>query len=262
MATDHTPGRAPTSDEGWRERGEGSVLAIRHLAFEDLGTLGALCAERGLAVRYADAGTADFASIDALEDDLVVVLGGPIGAGDDADYPFLADEARLVEKRLQAGRPVLGICLGAQIIARALGARVYPATAKEIGWAPVALSEAGLQSPLSPLSADVDVLHWHGDTFDLPDGARLLASTDICANQAFDLNQGSALAVQFHLETPPDAVESWLIGHTVEIAATENASVAEIRAQTQRQSAAANAARTRCLADWLDGLSSAETTGD
>ena len=109
-----------------------TVLAIRHVAFEDLGGFEAPLKEAGYAIRYADMGVEDVASLPSP--DLLAVLGGPIGAYEDDLYPFLQDEIALITARLAAGRPILGICLGAQLMARALGARVYPGRAKEIGW--------------------------------------------------------------------------------------------------------------------------------
>ncbi|MFZ1416642.1 MAG: gamma-glutamyl-gamma-aminobutyrate hydrolase family protein [Defluviicoccus sp.] len=106
------------------------VLALRHVPFEDLAYFEAVLTERGLGVRYVDAVTDDLAAIDAMRPGLVVVLGGPIGAYEDTAYPFLGDELRLIERRLRANRPTLGICLGAQLMARALGARVYPGPVK------------------------------------------------------------------------------------------------------------------------------------
>src|SRR6202000_2036621 len=108
---------------------------------------------------------------------------GPIGAYEDEDYPFLKAEMTLIKGQIDDGKPVLGICLGAQLMARAMGARVYPGRAKEIGWKKLTLTEAG-EETLAPLK-DVAVLHWHGDTFDLPAGAANLARTDFCDHQAF-----------------------------------------------------------------------------
>lgn len=150
-----------------------TVVAIRHVHFEHLGTFGPVLESAGWAVRYVDGGIDDIRHLDAAAPGLLAVLGGPIGAYEEDKYPFLADELRLIERRLASGRPIIGICLGAQLMARALGSSVYPGPAKEIGWHPLSLSEAGLASPLRHLG-DIPVMHWHGDTFDLPQGAERL----------------------------------------------------------------------------------------
>lgn len=192
------------------------VLAIRHLAFEDLGTLEPAFIAAGHQVRYVEAPTGDLPTLDIAVPDIVVVLGGPIGACEEGRYPFLRDELSLIEARLKAARPLLGICLGAQLIARVGGARVYPGEQKEIGWGEVELTEEGSQSVLAPLAAK-PVLHWHGDTFDLPRDAERLASTALYPNQAFSIGP-RVLALQFHLEASAQALESWLVGHAVELA--------------------------------------------
>jgi hypothetical protein len=119
-----------------------TVFAIRHVAFEDLDSFAPTLMERGYTIRYLEAGQDDLAALDPLAGDLWVVLGGPIGVYEEEAYPFIRDELRLLQARLEAGRPTLGICLGAQLIASALGARVYPGGRKEIGWKPLALTEA------------------------------------------------------------------------------------------------------------------------
>jgi GMP synthase (glutamine-hydrolysing) len=231
-----------------------TCLALRHVAFEDLGSFAAVLAERGVAVAYTEAPTADLDALDPLAPDLLVVLGGPIGAYEEDAYPFLLAELRLLEKRLAAARPVLGICLGSQILARALGARVYPGSGKEIGWAPIELSEAGRASPLRHLAAEAtQVLHWHGDTFDLPAGAVRLASTPRYENQAFAVGAG-VLAVQFHPEVRGRDLESWFVGHAGEIAATPGLSVTGLRAETARRAPVLEPRGRACFAEWLDGL--------
>jgi GMP synthase (glutamine-hydrolysing) len=229
-----------------------SVVAVRHIQFEHLGAFEPVLRRRGYTVRYCDIGLYDVRSIDPVAHDLVIVLGGPIGAYEDDAYPFLRRELALLERRLAAARPTLGICLGAQLMARALGARVFPAPTKEIGWGELQLSEAGRAGPLRHL-AGVPVLQWHGDTFDLPGGAELLASTEICANQAFSLGR-HALACQFHPEIRGLGFERWLIGHAVEIAAAPGISPAALRHDTQRFAPHSARSGEACLSEWLSGL--------
>lgn len=171
------------------------VHAIQHVPFEGPAVLADLCAARGwtLAVTRSDLGQ----PLPSLDDvDLLVVLGGPMGVYDAADFPFLDAEAALLRAAVARGLPTLGICLGAQLLAHALGARVYPGPAKEVGWWPVSRVTADGLGALFP--AVFTPLHWHGDTFDLPAGATLLASTDVVPHQAFAV--GRAVGVQFHLE--------------------------------------------------------------
>lgn len=209
------------------------ILAIRHVAFEDLGLLEPMLKRRGHAVRTLEAGIDNLKKIDADEPELLICLGAPIGANDEEAYPWLADELVLIKKRIADKRPVLGICLGAQLIAKALGARVYPGTAKEIGFSNVSLSSAGYESCLLPLCvSDQPVLHWHGDTFDLPPGATPLASTPVTPHQAFQLGD-HVLALQFHLEVDLTKIERWLVGHAVEISAAQ-ISVPHLRSEASR----------------------------
>lgn len=192
-----------------------TAVAIRHIHFEGLGTLEPLLRARGYDVRYVEAPVADLAEVEALDPDLLIVLGGPIGATDDHAYPFLADEVALLHRRLNSNRPILGICLGAQLIARAMGAQVCAMGTKEIGFSPLRLTELGKQSPLH-LLGDTPVLHWHGDQFDIPLGAKRLAQTAKCKNQAFSMGDG-VLGLQFHLEADTLQIEHWLVGHAVEL---------------------------------------------
>lgn len=228
-----------------------TVTVIRHIHFEDLGTLEPLLLERGYAVRYVDPAMEDLASLDALAPDLLVVLGGPVGAFDEEIYPFLAGELALVRQRLAAGTPLLGICLGAQLIARALGARVYPMGVKEIGFSPLTLTGAGAQSVLAHLGS-TPVLHWHGDQFDIPPRADRLASTQIGANQAFALGD-AVLGLQFHLEADARHIERWLLGHASELGQA-GIDPRVLREDAQRFQVPLAAAATAVFKAWLDGV--------
>ena len=228
-----------------------TAIAIRHVPFEDLGTLGRVTAAAGYQVRYIDAALDEIDSPDSETADLVIVLGGPIGAYEQDRYPFLTNELRLLDKRLKVGAPILGICLGAQLLARALAGRVYAGPAKEIGWGPIRLTDAGKASPLRHLDG-VSVLHWHGDTFDLPDGADLLASTAGYPNQAFRIGS-SVLGLQFHAEVAAGCFEQWLIGHAAELSAA-GIDPRGLRSDAAKYGSAVEAAGAEFFGEWLRDL--------
>ncbi len=190
-----------------------TIYAIQHLAFEDLGSLEDIFYQLGFRVRYFEAGVDDLGPALNYEG-LTIILGGPIGVYETEDYPFLIDEISGLRQRLKDNKPTIGICLGAQLIAHALGANVYAGEQKEIGWSELEIKNVE-QNILSPLK-DTKVLHWHGDTFDLPENATLLASSAMYPNQAFSIGK-NILALQFHLEILEESFEKWLIGHTCEI---------------------------------------------
>lgn len=232
------------------------AYAIRHVAFEDLGSLEAPLIEANYQIRYFDAGADDLAPVENDRPDLLVVLGGPIGAYEDEPYPFLAAEVETLRLRLGRGEPTLGLCLGAQLMARALGAKVFPGPVKEIGWAPIHLSPAGAASPLRHLTdGDATVLHWHGDTFDLPEGALHLASSAAYANQAFSWGR-NGLALQFHPEAEARGLERWFIGHALEIALAPDVSVAELRRQTAMWGASLKRRSQAFWRAWLVSIAS------
>jgi GMP synthase (glutamine-hydrolysing) len=233
--------------------GPGTALAIRHVPFEDLGSFASVLRERGFAVAYRDAGLDDLGAPDLVDADLLIVLGGPIGVYETRDYPFLKGEIAVVERRLRAGRPVLGLCLGAQIMAKALGARVFNGKRKELGWSPLELTDSGRKSALAELGGRTAVLHWHGDTFDLPREAELLASTRLYANQAFAWRR-YALGLQFHVEATRRGLERWFVGHALEIATTRGVELGKLRRETRRLGPRLEERGPRVLKAWLDGL--------
>ena len=167
------------------------AIAITNVEFEDLGSLERALDRANYAIEVVHACVTDLRAID-LKSDLLVVLGGPIGVYEDKAYPFLKTEIDLIRSRLAEQRPTLGICLGAQLIAAATGASVHPGTqGKEIGWGSIhAGRDAALYPEFAPLlTGDLHVLHWHGDTFDLPAGSHHLAGTNAYPNQAFAIGR-------------------------------------------------------------------------
>jgi len=231
-----------------------SAIALRYVQFEDLGTFETVLAENAFRVEYVDVADDAVWRLDPLAADLLISLGGPIGAYDDDIYPVLKPVLRLLERRLAADRPTLGICFGAQLIARALGARVYPGGRKEIGWSAITLTEAGRTSPLRHLGPEsTPVLHWHGDTFDLPRGGALLASTEVYAHQAFAMSR-NVLGVQFHPEVTAAGLERWYIGHACEIAGAPGVRVDVLRAMSERLAPALKCFAVRFLNEWLEQM--------
>jgi len=196
------------------------AVVLQHTATEGPERLAAALAERGVSmdVRLLHAGAA--VPSDLAPDEILIVMGGPMGVGDVADprWPFLRQEIALLRKLVVRNAPVLGICLGAQLLAAGAGARVYPNTrpgadgkpvpAREVGWGSVDLIGAEREPLLAGLPPHPLVLHWHGDTFDLPIGAVLLASTAVCQNQAFRLGKRQ-IGLQFHCELEAQSIAVW-----------------------------------------------------
>ncbi len=225
-------------------------LVYRHLPFEDLGVFAPVLEAAGYEIHYFDVGLSDFDIIEPVTADLMIVLGGPISVNDRAEYPFLDEEIRNIRGRVANGRPTVGICLGMQLIAAALGEEVKAGT-PEIGWGPIDLTREGAASVLAPL-AGVPVLHWHGDTAALPTEAVKLAETDSCSNQAFAIGS-SVLALQFHIEVNPERIEQWLIGHAVELAKA-GISPNKIRSDTARFGLHMALTGTLIFKRWLEAL--------
>ena len=223
---------------------------IRHVAFEDLGIFEPQLRQAGFAIEYYQAGVDDMGDGVWRDAALVAVMGGPISVYETDRYPWLTEEIAGIRRRLERKAPILGVCLGAQLMAAALGARVYPGKAKEIGWGGVELTAAGKASPLAALEG-APVLHWHGDTFDIPKGGALLAATAITPHQAFSIG-AKALALQFHCEADGARIEPWLIGHTAELGAA-GISIPDLRMKSARNAEKAAAAGRSVIGEWLRG---------
>jgi GMP synthase-like glutamine amidotransferase len=183
---------------------------LQHVSFETAGLLGEVVRESGHSIGVTRIfeeermpGVVDF--------DVLIVMGGPMSVHDEVEYPWLADEKRLIAAAIQEGKKVLGICLGAQLIAEVCGGRVHGNPEKEIGFWPVKWVGEGAGSvgagDTAERSAGEVVFHWHGETFDLPPGAELLASSDVCVNQAFRIGD-RVLGIQFHPEVTPEIIRA------------------------------------------------------
>jgi GMP synthase (glutamine-hydrolysing) len=223
------------------------LLAIRHVMYEDLDGFESAFQSRGYAIEYRDAWF-DTERIDALAPDILVVLGAPVGVYE-LEYPFIEEEIEAVKQRIAAKKPVLGICFGAQILARALGAQVYKGPQFEFGWAPLTLTEAGKNSPIRHYAEQERyAFHCHGDTFDLPVGSRLLAYTYMYPNQAFD--HGPHLGLQFHGEVTERGLRRWYIGHTGRIRSTIG--LQRLKADTDIFAPRLEPVLQQVIHDWLD----------
>ncbi len=182
------------------------VLVLQHIACEPPGVYEDVLRERGAHIERVELD--DGGSLPDREFDAIVAMGGPMSVNDEAEHPWLVDEKRLIADAARAGTPYWGACLGVQLLASALGAPVYAGAAPEVGLLPVTLTEEGRADPVTgSLPPEVVTLQWHGDTFDLPDGVTLLASSRDYANQAFRFRD--AYGVQFHLEVSPSMAEEW-----------------------------------------------------
>lgn len=225
-----------------------SCLAVHHVRFEDAGSFAPVLAQHGyrLLSRHAAAVT----QAEWLEADLVLVLGGPIGVNDTERYPWLAPELATLGQRLRQRGPTLGICLGAQLMAAAIGGHVVPRSAgMEIGWS--ALELGAQPGPLQALHG-VPVLHWHGDNIVLPEGVTALASSEHTPCQAFALDD-YALGLQFHVEFEESALEEWLTGHAVELQRA-GIDLARLRGDTREHGADLIRHGRQLLANWLSAI--------
>ena len=237
------------------------ILVFQHVAHEILGTLNPLLKSAGFRIRYVN-----FGRDPASEPDLdgyhgLIVLGGPMNVDQVDRFPHLQTEIQLIQDALDQDIPVLGICLGAQLIARALGAAVGPGVQKEIGWYDLSVSGAARSDPLlQNFEPKERIFQWHGDTFETPRGAEHLASSDLCPNQAFRYGE-KVYGLQFHLEVDQALVTQWLgiPANRAEIEALEGAvEIEEIKRATDT-----NIARTCQLAEqtfgaWIELLGPAK----
>ncbi len=181
------------------------VVVLQHADYEGPAAIAAWAADRGHTLTSVLPLFERYPSTDDFE--MLVVMGGPMGAYDEAGYPWLASEKRFIAETIEAGRRVFGVCLGSQLVAEAIGGKAHPHTVREVGWFPITLTPTGRYSRVLAVLPDTFVAgQWHGDTFDLPEGVKTAASSAVCENQAFECCDSRVVGVQFHLEWTPEAL--------------------------------------------------------
>ena len=226
-----------------------TALIIRHVAYEGAAGFRAPIEAAGYALDRVDVSDAQFSALDLAEPDLLVLMGGPMAVYERDQFPWIAGELARIARRLESGLPTLGVCLGAQMMAAALGAKVCAGPASEVGFHPVDLHPAARKGPLRHI-AGVPMLHWHGDTFSLPPDVELLASSQLYPHQAFRRG-ATILALQFHAEMGLDPrFDTWIAGGGAAIARA-GTTAARLRADHDRFGPGAVAAGQRMIAEWL-----------
>lgn len=213
------------------------ILVCQHVPYEILGTLNPKFKEHGFRIHYVNFGRFPDLTPDLEGSDGLVILGGPMNVDQTDRHPHLSHEIRMIEEALKRDVPVLGICLGSQLIAKALGAQVGPNPEREVGWYEIERTPAGIEDPLLGHFSDIEtVFQWHGDTFEIPRGAVRLAGSERCANQAFRYGD-KVYGLQFHLEVDKAMIEHWLevLGNREELAQFFPTSrPSEIRRETEK----------------------------
>jgi len=183
------------------------ILVLQHIACEPPGVFEDVLVERGATIHRVELDEGEPLP-ERRDFDAVIAMGGPMSVNDEEAFPWLQDEKRLIADTVRAGTPFWGVCLGVQLLASSLGARVYPGDEPEVGLLPVEITPAGRADPVFGSAPDgLVTLQWHGDTFDLPDGAVRLAGSPAYPNQAFRV--AAAYGVQFHLEVTPEMAREW-----------------------------------------------------
>jgi len=229
-----------------------SGLIIRHVPVEGIAGFREPVEAAGYRLDRIDVADPAFGALDLREPDLLIMMGGPMSVYERERYPWIACQQHRVAQRLALDRPTLGVCFGAQLIAAALGADVFRGPHKEVGFAPIAIRDTGLPTPLRHLEGQ-PVLHWHGDTFTLPEGVELLASSERYENQAFRRGT-NVLALQFHAEMGLDErFHAWTEQWPDDIAAG-GTTAGRLRAEHEAHGPRAVAAGRAMIAEWLSAL--------
>lgn len=226
-----------------------NAVVIQHSPHETLGNLESFLLNHQFNIQVIPAWQDFLKDVNPLTPELLIILGGTMGVYEQNAYPFLTTEINLLKERLAKDLPTLGICLGAQLMANALGSNVYPGPSKEIGWGTVSLTAAGYQSCLEVFK-DKPVLHWHGDTFDLPANTIRLAASSRYENQAFTVGK-NGLALQFHPEVTEREMQNWLGKENIEIKQNSQLNLLQLREETTRNITTLQDSALQCWTRWF-----------
>lgn len=232
------------------------AVIFQHMASNGPGTLKDVLVAEGFDCPIIYTSYEDISGFDALNPDVLVVMGGAPGVYQADDFHFLKHEQRTLEQRLAADKPTIGICLGAQLMAAALGARVYKGEqGPEIGWFDLHVNEAGTASPIKSFS-NKPVMQWHGDTFDFPSGAKLLASSDKYNNQIFQYGRNS-MGFQCHVEVTAPILADWYV-QDAGMFMNDRKMLEKLRHDTAQHINSMTTATQRFMKDWLTQVLPAE----
>jgi len=189
-----------------------NVTIFRHMSQEGLGSLHKILIKRGYEVTYLTTPRANLKSFKALDPDFLLIMGGPIGVYQADDYPFLYEEIRIIKERIAVDKPTMGVCLGAQLIAKALGTEIYPGkNGAELGWHPITMTDAAKGSAFEHIAPEnTNMFHWHGDSFDCPEGATLIASSAQYKHQIYTYGS-NICGLQCHPEVTEESLEEWYV---------------------------------------------------